>query len=50
MKNDELLPSERIQELIGPTRSDQEWQERAIKCIIDYLDEQHRKGDAGDGR
>lgn len=36
-------PSERIQELIGPTRSDAEWSERFQQAVLTYLDEQHEK-------
>lgn len=32
-------PSERIHEIIGPTRSDPEWQEKAIDAILKFLDE-----------
>lgn len=33
-------PSQRINEIVGETRSDPEWQERAIEAILIYLDEQ----------
>lgn len=39
MKETELKPSQRINQIIGPTRSDSEWQERAVEAIIHYLDE-----------
>lgn len=37
-------PSERILELIGPTRSDPEWQEKFFDMVLVYLDEQFDKG------
>ncbi len=38
-----MKPSERINQIIGKTSSDPEWQERAIEAIITYLDEQAEK-------
>lgn len=36
-----MKPSQRIYQIIGETRSDPEWQERAIEAIIQFLDQQH---------
>lgn len=36
-----MKPSQRIYQIIGETRSDPEWQERAIEAIIQFLNEQH---------
>lgn len=38
-----MKPSERINQIIGKTYSDPEWQERAIDAIIQYLDEEYNK-------
>ena len=35
-----MKPSSRIYQIIGETRSDPEWQERAVEAIMQYLDEQ----------
>lgn len=36
-----MKPSKRIYQIIGETRSDPEWFEKAIESIIKYLDEEY---------
>lgn len=36
-------PSERIEEMIGKTHDDVEWNMRAVEKIIEFLDEQHER-------